>query len=379
MTVPVDDRRYEYPGNGTADTFAGPRLFSASHLQVFLIDDATGSATVLSEGAGYTVSGVGGAGASSVVLTTPHAAGTTLLLLRTVPYAQDTAFRNLGKFFPEIHEDAFDKVVQMIQQVADLLERAPAFAETILAGGVSLAMPAPVPNAYWRWSADGLSITYDLEVDLGTGVVASAFGASLVEVANSDGAKPILELGMFAGNWNSLPANTILGRTGGDGAVEQIPCAAVGRTFLSATTQPLQRSALGLGTMATQAASSVAITGGSAQSLRVSELTQEIIHNASGALAIDLALGHYVVLNQSANITDVTFSNVPAGQAVTVSIERVKDNSGTARTIAWPAAVLFPGGVDPTLTQTANGRDLITLVTRDGGTSFVGTGAAGFA
>lgn len=380
MTIAANDRRYEYPGNGTAaGPFTGPKLFDADHLLAYIVNDTTGASTALIEGSDFTLEGVGLA-QSSVTLSAAHASGTTLLLLRTVPYVQDTSIRNLGKFFPEIHEDAFDKIVQMIQQLADLVGRSPAFAETVLTSDLSLSLPAPVGNSFWKWNADGTAITFVQQVEYDPGVIASTFGGTLVESADAGAAKTILELGIFAGTaWNSLPAEVIIGRTTGSGVAQQISCTAAGRTLLAASTAGVQRTALGLGTIATQAANAVAITGGSLASVRVGELTQTITHNASGALAIDLSLGHYVVVNQSAAITDVTFSNVPAGQAVTVTIERVKDNSGTSRAITWPAAILFPGGVDPTLTQTANGRDAITLVTRDGGTSWLGSGAAGFA
>lgn len=89
---------------------------------------------------------------------------------------------------------------------------------------------------------------------------------------------------------------------------------------------------------------------------------------------IDCSLGPDVNLAQATNVTTLSFTNVPAtGNAFVLTINRVKDNSVTARSITWPASVLFPGGTDPTLTQTALARDIIILKTNDGGTTWDGS------
>jgi len=101
---------------------------------------------------------------------------------------------------------------------------------------------------------------------------------------------------------------------------------------------------------------------------------------AAASTTLNLSLGHVIVLTQDVNITTLAFSNVPStGNAATVTIKRVKDNTGTARTIAWPASVKWPGGVAPTLSATANAVDIITLLTEDGGTTYYGSSALAFA
>jgi hypothetical protein len=101
---------------------------------------------------------------------------------------------------------------------------------------------------------------------------------------------------------------------------------------------------------------------------------------AAASTTLNLSLGHVIVLTQDVNITTLAFSNVPStGNTATVTIKRVKDNTGTARTIAWPASVKWPGGVAPTLSATANAVDIITLLTEDGGTTYYGSSALAFA
>ena len=150
-----------------------------------------------------------------------------------------------------------------------------------------------------------------------------------------------------------------------------------GRALLDDADASAQRTTLGLGTIATQAASAVAITGGSASSLVLDELKQDV--TAAASTTINLASGTVVKLTQAVSITTLAFSNVPtSGRACTVTIVRTKDATGTARTIAWPASVKWSGGA-PTLTSTASCVDIIQLVTHDGGTTWYATATLNFA
>ena len=142
-----------------------------------------------------------------------------------------------------------------------------------------------------------------------------------------------------------------------------------GRALLDDASASAQRTTLGLGTIATQAASAVAITGGTVDNVAVSELKQAV--TAVASTTIDLALGYVIALSQDTNITTLAFSNVPStGKAVTITIVRTKDATATPRTIAWPASVKWVGAAAPTLTSTASCVDIIQLVTYDGGTTY---------
>lgn len=68
----------------------------------------------------------------------------------------------------------------------------------------------------------------------------------------------------YAKMQNVSATDKLLGRsTAGSGDVEEIACTAAGRALIDDADATAQRTTLGLGTMATQAASAVAITGGS--------------------------------------------------------------------------------------------------------------------
>lgn len=115
MTISANDRRKVYVGNGVATAYAGPRAFSADHLQVYIGTDPTYALVPESQ---YTVAGLG-ASATTVTFNTAPADEADILILRTVPYNQPTDVTNQGTFLPETHEDAFDYRVMQIQQLED--------------------------------------------------------------------------------------------------------------------------------------------------------------------------------------------------------------------------------------------------------------------
>jgi hypothetical protein len=90
---------------------------------------------------------------------------------------------------------------------------------------------------------------------------------------------------------------------------------------------------------------------------------------SGGALAIDVTTGTQFVVAKNANAT-VTFTNVPASGVTSFTLVFTAD--GTARTITWPASVKWSGGSAPTLTSTNNKQDVLTFITHDGGTTWLG-------
>lgn len=125
MTIASNDRRKEYPGNGATTVFTGPRAYSASHVYVYSVVNATGVATRLTSG--FTITGLGATNTTVTLDAATAAAMTnlkTLLILRVVPYEQDTDITNQGSYLPEVLEDAIDKLSQQIQQLAEMADRA---------------------------------------------------------------------------------------------------------------------------------------------------------------------------------------------------------------------------------------------------------------
>jgi hypothetical protein len=117
MTVSTEVDHNDYTGNGVTTSFPYTfRIFKTSDITVTVVDLAE-NITTLNLDTDYTVSGAGGFTGGNVTLPAPLANGYKISIARNLPLTQETDLRNQGKFFAEVHEDAFDKLTMLIQQV----------------------------------------------------------------------------------------------------------------------------------------------------------------------------------------------------------------------------------------------------------------------
>lgn len=122
MTVSSQISEESYgPGAGTVLPLPF-RFFNNSEISVTKVDDTTGAATVLTLGVDYTLTGAGepevnGNATGTVVLSAAIPVGFHYVVARTLALEQLTDLINQGKFFPEIHESTYDRLVMMIQQL----------------------------------------------------------------------------------------------------------------------------------------------------------------------------------------------------------------------------------------------------------------------
>ncbi|ELO2473243.1 peptidase G2 autoproteolytic cleavage domain-containing protein [Escherichia coli] len=124
MTVSTEVDHNEYTGNGVTTSFPYTfRIFKKSDL-VVQVSDLNGNVTELVLDAGYTVTGAGTYSGGAVVLPSPLAAGWRITIERVLDVVQETDLRNQGKFFPEVHEDAFDYLTMLIQRCFGWFRRA---------------------------------------------------------------------------------------------------------------------------------------------------------------------------------------------------------------------------------------------------------------
>lgn len=121
---------------------------------------------------------------------------------------------------------------------------------------------------------------------------------------------------------------------------------------------------------------------GALASAAITNNTRQAV-TSSATTTINLASGQVIDLTMAANITTLSFTNVPAsGTPVLVQIVVRNASDGTAYTIAWPNSVYWSGQYSattistvqtaPTLASGANGVTTIALLTTDGGTKWRG-------
>ncbi|EPV0628775.1 hypothetical protein ACV1FS_004058 [Citrobacter koseri] len=117
MTVSTEVDHNDYTGNGVTTSFPYTfRIFQKSDLVVQVVD-LDENITELTLDTDYTVTGAGGYNGGNVILSSPLANGYQISISRSLPVTQETDLRNQGKFFAEVHEDAFDKLTMLVQQV----------------------------------------------------------------------------------------------------------------------------------------------------------------------------------------------------------------------------------------------------------------------
>ena len=100
--------------------------------------------------------------------------------------------------------------------------------------------------------------------------------------------------------------------------------------------------------------------------------TYVAVTSSSNATTVDCHAGNAFSHTLTENTT-FTFSNPPSsGTAFSFSIEIIQDASASGYTVAWPGTVDWPAATAPTLTATANAKDVFVFYTRDGGTNWYG-------
>lgn len=161
MAVTSETSSVSHVTNGVTTAFpTGFRFIKNSELKVKYTPTA-GVETLLAEGVGYTVAGAGLDAGGTVTTLAALAAG-SLLIERTVPLTQATAFRTQGTFRPEVHEDAFDEAVfrdQQIERRVKALESAGAPGAVVAGDGLTSSGLAPMTLAVG--AGDGVVVTAD--------------------------------------------------------------------------------------------------------------------------------------------------------------------------------------------------------------------------
>jgi hypothetical protein len=155
MTVSSELNRKEYAGNGATVAFATSPVvfFDEADLQVYVVVDATGVATLKTISTHYTVSGGDGSTGTVTMLTAP-ATGETLVIVRNLEMVQEVDLVNNDASDAEVIEDALDKLTMMAQQNSARLDRSFVLPDSDTSGA-STEIPAPEASTVIGWNSAG--------------------------------------------------------------------------------------------------------------------------------------------------------------------------------------------------------------------------------
>lgn len=166
MTVNTTISSQRFTGNGV--TVAWPfnfKFFANSDIQAVVITPL-GVETALTLGPDYSLTGSGTAMGGTLTTTVPVANLDTLVVSRILVPNQLTDLRNQGEFFPEIHEDIFDRLTMLVQQALNNNGQALLFPLTD-APGLSKTLPIQASRAsrVMAFDAIGQPIASNLTLD----------------------------------------------------------------------------------------------------------------------------------------------------------------------------------------------------------------------
>jgi hypothetical protein len=137
-------------------------IFESSDLEVTRVD-ADGVETTLTEGsaaANYTVVVTDYPGTGSITYPNSGTAlptGESLVIKRVLPITQELDLQNQGAYLPENLENALDRMVMILLQQEEVVERA--FTLALSASEtVSGSLPAPEPGLALVWNDDGTGL-----------------------------------------------------------------------------------------------------------------------------------------------------------------------------------------------------------------------------
>ncbi len=104
-----------------------------------------------------------------------------------------------------------------------------------------------------------------------------------------------------------------------------------------------------------------------------------LVSSSAGTLTLDVENGNSFETTLTENVTTVDIQNLGiTGAMGEMVVKFTQDGAGGAFTVAWPAAVLWPGGTPPVISTGNDAVDIVTLQTWDGGTTIYGNFSQAF-
>jgi hypothetical protein len=102
------------------------------------------------------------------------------------------------------------------------------------------------------------------------------------------------------------------------------------------------------------------------------DLIVQTVTQSGATLSINRTLGENCALSLTASITSVAVTGWPAS-GVTGKVRLSIANTGAFGITGWPTGTIWPGGTAPTITSGSGKKDIVLLMSDDGGTTIFGS------
>lgn len=196
MTVSNTDRSTRASGDGFTTTFSFSfPVFNESDIEVYKIDTTTTpeTANLQNEPADYTVSLNTISEGGSITYTTAPTTDEDSFIIRKLDYTQEVAIRTNTNFDEENLEDALDKITMLTIQLQEENDRT-LLVNEFYDGSADFTIPNPEASKVIGWDSTGLQMANYSGSDLDT-ILTSSYGQQLVQSADAETARNVLELG----------------------------------------------------------------------------------------------------------------------------------------------------------------------------------------
>ena len=197
MSIALNDRRNDYTGNDVTIQFAYDyRILAEDYLKV-VVTDLAGDETVLTLDTDYTVAGVGSLSGGYIELVDASQAwlhptsnglktGYSITINGQTPVTQTTDIRNQGPYYPSLHEDAFDKLTMIAQELLATVRRAPLF--RYATGVVDRVFPDPDPGKAIIWGPTGQLVNTEVDINAIDQAVSDSAASAAAALASENAA-----------------------------------------------------------------------------------------------------------------------------------------------------------------------------------------------
>lgn len=197
MSYSTETARNDYTGDGaTAEYDYTFRITDQTHLLVLLRDDDGNDLGPLAITTDYTVDGVGLSAGGSITLVDNGQAWLDgdgdlltdyqLTILANVPNKQPTDIRNQGTFYPETHEEVFDRLNRQIQQLQEQIDHCLRTPRSIPTSEFDAQLDEPAAGKFPRVNDAGDGVEWvpllDSELQVQSGVTDIGNGVSSIQV-----------------------------------------------------------------------------------------------------------------------------------------------------------------------------------------------------